>query len=71
MGAMHELTPEMLARFTQIDYDREMALLATIEEQGKPVQQGVARYMINPDGRAASSPSSWPTTCSTRASAPA
>ena len=50
MGAISELTPEMLARFTQIDYDREMALLATIEEKGKPVQQGVARYTINPDG---------------------
>ena len=50
MGAISELTPEMLARFTQIDYDREMALLATIEENGKPVQQGVARYTINPDG---------------------
>lgn len=50
MGAISELTPEMLARFTQIDYDREMALLATIEENGVPVQQGVARYTINPDG---------------------
>ena len=50
MGAISELTPEMLARFTQIDYDREMAFLATIEENGVPVQQGVARYTINPDG---------------------
>jgi len=50
MGAISELTPEMLARFTQIDYDREMALLSTIEEKGKQVQQGVARYTINPDG---------------------
>ncbi len=50
MGAISELTPEMLARFTQIDYDREMALLATIEEGGTQVQQGVARYTINPDG---------------------
>ncbi len=50
MGAISELTPEMLARFTQIDYDREMALLAIIEEKGKQVQKGVARYTINPDG---------------------
>ena len=50
MGAISELTPEMLVRFTQIDYDREMGLLAIIEENGKHVQQGVARYTINPDG---------------------
>jgi acetyltransferase len=25
---LHELTPAMLARFTQVDYDREMALIA-------------------------------------------
>ncbi|MEX3009628.1 GNAT family N-acetyltransferase [Hoeflea sp. TYP-13] len=49
MYALNELTPTMLARFTQIDYDREMALVAFTEEDGKPVQQGVARYSINPD----------------------
>ena len=30
MSAVRELTPTMLARFTQIDYDREMALIATV-----------------------------------------
>ena len=50
MQALHELTPEMLSRFTQIDYDREMALLAVIEEDGKEVQIGVARYATLPDG---------------------
>jgi acetyltransferase len=49
MHALEELTPDMLARFTQIDYSREMALIAVTEEDGKPVQQGVARYVINPD----------------------
>ena len=49
MYALNELTPTMLARFTQIDYDREMALVAFTEEDGKPVQQGVARYSINQD----------------------
>jgi len=48
--ALHELPPDMLARFTQLDYAREMALVAFTEEGGKPVQQGVARYVINPDG---------------------
>jgi acetyltransferase len=49
MHALEELTPAMLARFTQIDYSLEMALIAVTEEAGKPVQQGVARYVINPD----------------------
>jgi acetyltransferase len=44
MQALHELTPEMLSRFTQIDYDREMALIAFIEDAGKEVEIGVARY---------------------------
>jgi acetyltransferase len=40
-----------LARFTQIDYSREMALIAVIEEKGRHKQLGVARYAINPDER--------------------
>ena len=49
MHVMRELTPTLLARFTQIDYDQEMALVAFTEEDGHPVQQGVARYTINQD----------------------
>lgn len=49
MHALDELSPTMLARFTQIDYDREMALVAFTLEEGRPVQQGVARYSINRD----------------------
>lgn len=49
MGAVDELSPEMLARFTQIDYRREMALVAIVEQASGPVQVGVARYFINPD----------------------
>lgn len=49
MHVMRELTPTLLARFTQIDYDQEMALVAFTEEDGRPVQQGVARYTINQD----------------------
>ena len=48
MGAMTELSPEQLVRFTQIDYRREMALVAIAERQ-PPRQIGVARYVINPD----------------------
>ena len=51
MDTLRELTQAMLVRFTQIDYDREMALIATIPgEEGKEVQIGVARYVTNPDG---------------------
>ena len=49
MHAVHELTPEMLVRFTQIDYDREMALIVVTWEDGKEVEHGVARYVTNPD----------------------
>jgi acetyltransferase len=49
MSTMHELTPKLLVRFTQIDYDREMALLAVMEHDGVDVELGVARYVINPD----------------------
>src|SRR5687768_3301375 len=35
MAAVKDLTPGMLARFTQIDYDREMALIALIHEEGR------------------------------------
>jgi acetyltransferase len=48
MQALQELTPEMLVRFTQIDYDREMAFIAVNKEEDKEL--GVGRYMTNPDG---------------------
>ncbi|MES9900211.1 MAG: bifunctional acetate--CoA ligase family protein/GNAT family N-acetyltransferase [Sedimenticola sp.] len=50
MMVLDELPPAMLARFTQIDYDREMALIAVIETDGEEKEIGVARYVINPDG---------------------
>lgn len=51
MQAIDELTPAMLARFTQIDYDREMALIAVVQQADGELEIGVARYFINPDGR--------------------
>ncbi|MEM6462619.1 MAG: bifunctional acetate--CoA ligase family protein/GNAT family N-acetyltransferase [Pseudomonadota bacterium] len=50
MLSLKELTPQMLSRFTQIDYSREMALVASVEIDGAERQIGVARYVINPDG---------------------
>jgi acetyltransferase len=50
MNTLRELTPQMLVRFTQIDYDREMALIAVLERDGREREIGVARYAANPDG---------------------
>ncbi len=51
MQTIDELSPEMLVRFTQLDYDREFALIVVTEESGESEQLGVARYTVNPDGR--------------------
>jgi len=51
MQALQELTPEMIVRFTQIDYDREMAFVAIAEDGNMPKELGVGRYLMNPDGR--------------------
>ena len=50
MDAVSELSTVALARLTQIDYTREMALLALTEIDDREVELGVARYAINPDG---------------------
>ncbi|MCM2295947.1 bifunctional acetate--CoA ligase family protein/GNAT family N-acetyltransferase [Rhodoferax sp.] len=58
VSSMQELPATMLSRFTLIDYDREMALVALITEevtnaQGETVAAtriiGVSRYITNPD----------------------
>jgi len=57
-SAMQELPARMLARYTLIDYDREMALVAVVKERhtaddGSHTEierlVGVARYITNPD----------------------
>ncbi|CAN5428017.1 GNAT family N-acetyltransferase [soil metagenome] len=54
-SALNELSPRMLARYTLIDYDREMAIIAVKPAPADavgPVQPrmiGVSRYVINPD----------------------
>ncbi len=43
-----------LARLTQIDYDREMAFIATADDEtGQPETLGVVRVMADPDNRQA------------------
>jgi len=47
---MRELSPGQLARMTQIDYDREMAFIATrTRADGTPETMGVARIVFDPD----------------------
>ncbi len=45
---LHELTPQMLARFTQVDYDRELALVAMPRDAAgrvEPAFAAVARFI--------------------------
>jgi acetyltransferase len=60
ISMLRELTPGMLARYTRIDYDRELALVATVqlpnpEHRGHPQEEiiGFAHYLRNADGRGA------------------
>jgi acetyltransferase len=50
MESIHELSREMLVRFTQLDYARELAFIATLRQEDKEIEVGVARYFTNPDG---------------------
>ncbi|MDH3555632.1 MAG: bifunctional acetate--CoA ligase family protein/GNAT family N-acetyltransferase [Deltaproteobacteria bacterium] len=50
---MKSLSASMLARFTQIDYDREIALVALQEERPEGKMLGVARVIGDPDGKKA------------------
>jgi acetyltransferase len=45
------LSPEMLVRFTQIDYDREIALVALSDDPETEQMLGVARIVGDPDGK--------------------
>ena len=50
MNTIRELSQAQLIRLTQIDYDREMAFIAVIDDNGREREVGVARYAANPDG---------------------
>ncbi len=47
MGNFRELSSQMLIRFTQIDYDREMALVAVDEKSIQPNIIGLSQYAVN------------------------
>jgi len=48
MGQLRELTPRKLQYLTTIDYDQHMALIATLQREGREVEIGVARYVVTP-----------------------
>jgi GNAT superfamily N-acetyltransferase len=45
MASLRELSPKKLRFFTDIDYDRHMAFVATLVRDDKEVEIGVARYV--------------------------
>jgi acetyltransferase len=51
VSQLAHLTPQMLARFTQLDYDRELALV--VLPPGAPEFIGIGRYVPNADGETA------------------
>jgi acetyltransferase len=53
LSPMKSLTPRMLAYFTQIDYDRDMALVAFDQTHPRERMLGVARIMSHPDDKRA------------------
>lgn len=57
ISVLSELPPRMLIRYTQIDYDRELALVAVVPDASQPLPDGepgerivgVVRYLLNND----------------------
>lgn len=45
LDTIKQLTPKMLRHFTEIDYDRHMALIAVAKQDGREIEVGVARYI--------------------------
>jgi len=53
-GVPRDLSKSEFARFTQIDYDREMALIATAKDEGGRAETlGVVRTIADPDNQTA------------------
>jgi acetyltransferase len=50
MQTLRELSPRKLEYMTSIDYDRHMALVATVPRSGVEIEIAVARYVVSPDG---------------------
>ncbi len=51
MDTLRELPPNLLSQFTQVDYEKHMALIAVTERDGRQTEVAVARYVVDDDGR--------------------
>ncbi len=49
--AMKQLSHKMLARFTQVDYDREISMVAIDGDSNEEKMIGVSQVFIHPDGK--------------------
>ena len=52
LGGMIQITREYLERLTTVDFSRDMALAAVLMLDGREVLIGVARYVLEAEGRA-------------------
>lgn len=52
LGGMIRITREYLEKLTTVDYSRDMALAAALMLEDREVLIGVARYVLEADGRA-------------------
>ena len=50
LSTVKELTQALLVRFTQIDYDREMAFIAVVGEKPQEKEVAAGHYVTYPDG---------------------
>ena len=50
MDMLRELSPQMLKQLTDIDYDKQMALVAVTRHHGAEAEIAVGRYAVLPDG---------------------
>jgi acetyltransferase len=51
--AIKDITHEMLTRFCNIDYEREIAIIAEFTQDGKKRNVGVSRIIVSPDFQSA------------------
>lgn len=51
LGGMIQITREYVERLTTIDFSRDMALAAVLMLEGREILIGVARYVLDADGR--------------------
>jgi GNAT superfamily N-acetyltransferase len=49
LGQINEPSDALIKSLTDLDFSHDMALIATVEHQGKPVEIGVSRYATGED----------------------